>query len=253
VLKIKFTHDSSTGGLSTEKELTCTISSNCEYETTTSDTPTITSLSKSNSDTQLDITIANFSIQPGHTVLVYYGKEQASAVNVDSTTTVNATFSNGFYPGDVNVKISFEQGDRLTYSASYTQSTAFSATLEGPTEWSWAGGCELKIHGISLKEGANQGDITVEVCNTPWTIDLNSSTTDMLVVYTPAIITTHSLDTYNLEQPQAIIGEITSNPAEEGLNAFDGIYSTDFKSITTNNCYVQSMFPAGKVGRIQKI
>jgi hypothetical protein len=48
-------------------------------------------------------------------------------------------------------------------------------------------------------------------------------------------------------------GTVTSLPASEGIFAFDGLTSTKYMSYSNDNCYVQSKFVDGKVGRLTKV
>lgn len=67
--------------------------------------------------------------------------------------------------------------------------------------------------------------------------------------------TTHSLTNFNVATSSDIASQatITSLPASLGLLAFDGQTTTQYKSASTNNCYVQAKFPTGLVGRLEKI
>ena len=234
-LKLSYTHKSSLNGKVTTVTLSCATSTNCEYETAVGSTPSITNIAKSNSDKTLTLTVSGFSIDNTYTAKVYYGNLMVTSESITSSTEITAIFSNGLPPGAVSVRISFEKGDRITYTAGSQETIALSASMNSPTSCSWAGGCLLEVNQASIKEGATAGDIKVKVCGNEATLLTTQSTQDQIVLWAPHYSTTHSLDTYMVEQAKLITGTVTSLPVSDGVLAFDGITSTMFVSYTSNN------------------
>ena len=251
-LKLSFSHKSVKTGKSSIRTLSCAVSTNCQYATTTAATPTISSVSKTNGNTKLDVTIDNFSFDFTYTAKVYYGKQEVDSDTISSTTVVTGSFSDGFTPGKATIRVALTKGDRTTFTASHQETVPLSASSSPITQCSWAGGCVLNIAQTSIKQGALNKDVSVSVCGNKASIGLDESTNDNLVVWTPPYATTHSLDDYKVSDAQVMTGTVTSNPVENGKLAFDGITSTQFTS-NTNNCFVQVKFTDGKVGRLSKL
>ena len=251
-LKLSFSHKSVKTGKSSIRTLSCAASTNCQYETTTAATPTITSVSKTNGNTKLDVTIDNFSFDSTYTAKVYYGKQEVDSDTLSSTTVVTGSFSDGFTPGKATIRVALTKGDRTTFTASHQETVPLSASSSPITQCSWAGGCVLNIAQTSIKQGALNKEVSVSVCGNKASIGLDESTNDNLVVWTPPYATTHSLDDYKVSDAQVMTGTVTSNPVENGKLAFDGITSTQFTS-NTNNCFVQVKFTDGRVGRLSKL
>ena len=64
---------------------------------------------------------------------------------------------------------------------------------------------------------------------------LSASSTNSLIAYAPHYSSSHSLDTWMVEESQVIYGTAESNPAGQGTNAFDGLTTTQFVSASTDN------------------
>ena len=165
--------------------------------------------------------------------MIYYGSIEVAGTYVNATT-VTGTFTNGFPPGDTNVRVKFTLNGDVTYSAAKVESIALNATSTAVT-CSWAGGCAITFDQASILEGANVGDINVTVCGNQATLMLTASTTNSLVAYAPHYSSSHSLDTWMVEELQVVYGTVESNPAGQGANAFDGITTTQFVSASTDN------------------
>ena len=251
-LTLSFTHKSSVSGSTSTVTLSCSTASNCAYQTTSSATPTISSLSQINSGTGLQTTISNFVFDSSYTIIMYYGGLAASTTTIASSV-VSGTFSNGLPPGVVQVSVSFEKNNRLTFTSGYQQTISLSSTINSPVTCSWAGGCTVAISQNSIKQGASAGDISVKVCGQTALLDLTGSTTNTLNAIVPVYATTHSLDLYKVQSSSVIKGTVTSVPANVGLLAFDGITTTMYASYTSDNCYVQVMFDSDKVGRLTSL
>jgi len=254
-LKIIFTHTSSQNGRRSSITLACSDSDDCKYETTTENTPTISSITKSNSDTQLDLTVDNLNIVDltGYTIILHYGSMISVITDISTSPNFSVVFSDGFQVGAIDVQVSFSKDDKTTYTSSSVQTVALSATISDSVTCSWAGGCELNIYQNSILQGASEGDVLITVCGNEANLRLDQSNNDQLVAWVPHYSTTHSLDTYKVEEAQIISGTVTSLPEYEGQRAFDGITNTRFYSIFNNNCYVQVMFDSSKVGRLTKV
>lgn len=252
-LSLSYTHKSTKSGSTSTVTLTCSTASNCAYQTSSASTPTISSVSQINSGTGLQATISNFAADSSYTAVMYYGSLAATTTTIVSSTAITGTFSNGLPPGVVQVSVSFEKNNRLTFTSGYQQTVSLSATVGSPVTCSWAGGCTVAISQNSIKQGATAGDISVQVCGQTASLDLASSTTNTLNVIVPLYATSHSLDLYKVQSSSVIKGTVTSIPANVGLLAFDGITTTNYASYTADNCYVQVMFDSGKVGRVTSV
>jgi hypothetical protein len=103
-------------------------------------TPTISSIAKSNGDTQLDLTVSGMSFDNSYIVKVHYGSMEAQVTDFSSAPSISAAFPNGFTPGQVDVRVSIEKGDILRYTASSQQTIALAATTGSSVNCSWAGG-----------------------------------------------------------------------------------------------------------------
>ena len=162
-LSLSYSHKSSVSGSTTTVTLSCSTASNCAYQTSSSKTPTVSSLSQTNGGTGLQATINGITFDSTYTISVFYGSLAASSTSIVSTSVVSGTFSNGFPPGIVQAAVSFEKEDRLTFTSGYQQTVSLSATINSAVTCSWAGGCTLEISQNSIKEGATAGDISVQV------------------------------------------------------------------------------------------
>jgi hypothetical protein len=252
-LMLSFTQTSSLTGRVSTVTLSCSDSADCQYETTVADTPTLSSVVKSNGDTQLDVTVSGLALDSTYAVNVYYGGVKVEADTIVSTTDLTFQFTDGFPPGVVDVQVSFEKDGNLLYSTSVTETIALAATASTPVTCSWAGGCEIRFDQQAIMQGAEVGDISVTVCGYAATLDLDGSTNSQLVARAPRYSNIHSLDNFKVEQSQQISGTVTSLPTSMGQFAFDGITSTMYKSNTDDNCYVQTDFGSGLVGRVDKL
>ena len=148
---------------------------------------------------------------------------------------MTGTFSDGFAPGVVPIRVSFEKNDRITYTSKHDQTTSLSAAGGSAVTCSWAGGCKITINQAGLKAGATSGDVTVEVCGNKATPRLDESTSSSLVLWAPKYTSVHSLDDYKVEEAQKIYGTVSSLPADVGKLAFDGITSTKYASTSDDN------------------
>ena len=252
-LSVSFTHKSSQAGTTSTVTLSCTTASDWAYQTSSSATPTISNLSQINSGLGLQATINNFSFDSSYKISIYYGSLAASSTSIISSTVVSGTFTNGLPPGVVQVSVSFEKDNRLTFTSGYQQSISLSATINSPVTCSWAGGCVLEITQNSITQGATAGDISVQVWGQTAKLDLSSSTSNTLKAIVPVYATSHSLDLFKVQQSAVIKGTVTSLPVDIGALAFDGITSTMFISASTDNWYVQVKFDDGKIGRVTSI
>jgi len=251
-VNLAFSHTSVLTSKVTRKITACEESSNCSYETTSSATPTISGVTKTNGNTKLEATISNFDLTTDHSAKVYYGNAIVDADAIDSTTTVKGSFSDGFAIGKAAVRVAITKDDRTTFTSKYEETVALSSTVASSVTCSWAGGCQIDISQTSIKQGAISEDLTVTVCGKSAKLDLDASTNDNLVAIAPSYATTHSLDTFKVEQAHVMTGTVTSIPANLGALAFDGSTTTQFTS-NSNSCYVQVKFDSGKVGRLTKV
>lgn len=120
--------------------LSCALSADCEYKTASTNTPSITNIAKTTGNTKLEVTISNFSFDNTYKVVVYYGNLKVNSDTIDSATVIKGTFPNGFPPGEVDVRISFEKGNTLTFTKGSKSTITLAATLNAPVVCSWAGG-----------------------------------------------------------------------------------------------------------------
>jgi hypothetical protein len=248
-LKLIYTHRSSTTGETSTKTLTCATSTDCEYETTTAATPTISSLNTSG--TSATASVNSFTFDNTYTVKVHYGDASVGATSV-SFPSVTAEFTTGFTPGVVPVRISFEKNGQITYTSKYENTISLSATLVGtPLSCSWAGGCDIVLSQNGLTTGARGGDVKVTVCGNTATARVTDSSTNQLILSAPAYVTTHSLDQFGVESAYKITGTATSFPSDFAKLAFDGI--TNVSPTSTGSCHVQVKFTDGMVGRVTKV
>lgn len=103
-------------------------------------TPTISSIAKSNGNTQLDLTVSGMSFDSSYTVKVHYGNMEVQVTDFSSAPSISASFPDGFPPGQVDVRVSIEKGDTLRYTSSSQQTVALAATTGSSVSCSWAGG-----------------------------------------------------------------------------------------------------------------
>lgn len=79
------------------------------------------------------------------------------------------------------------------------------------------------------------------------------SSAGTLKAIVPVYATSNSLNLFKVQASEQIKGTVTSLPANIGSLAFDGITSTDYKSSSNDNCFVQVKFDDGKIGRVTSV